>query len=253
MHTTASRPAGTRHSVTDAPAAFPVPPAAIDGARIANARGVPGTLGCLAVAHDGRPVLLSSFHVLFGAGAGEGEPVWRMDGDPPAFRAIGRALYGRLGTVDFGRGATHVDCAVALLGDGALPPGWRVVPDPADDAPPLRPGDRVTKTGAATGTTEGVVADVACPAVSLVEGRTRAAPGQLLVRPVEGGAPFSAEGDSGAVLRDAAGRPVGLLWGTDHGGGSLACPLDAVLRVLGIRPARVRPPPGIPRADAPPG
>lgn len=223
---------------------------AADGTPIANARGVPGTLGCLAVTHDGRAVLLSSWHVLFGARAGEGEAVWAVEGEPPTFRRMGRALYGRLGTVDFGGAACHVDCAVALLEDGALPPGWRVAADFDDQAAPrLRPGSRVTKTGAATGTTAGVVVDLAHPAVSTVEGHTRDAPRQLLVRPVDGGAPFSAEGDSGAVLRDDAGRPVGLLWGVDHGGGSLACPMDAVLRVLGIRPAHVRPP-GAPRPRA---
>lgn len=215
----------------------------LDGVLIANARGVPGTLGCLGVTlHGGETVLISAWHVLFGAGAGEGEPVWCLEGEPPAFRRLGRALYGRLGTVNPGGSACHVDCAVAVLEVGALPAGWCVVPSRADDAPLLKPGARVTKTGAATGTTAGVVVDVAYPGVSCVEGRIRTAPGQILVRAAEDGAPFSAEGDSGAVLRDGAGRPVGLLWGVDHRGGSLASPIGPVLRVLDVRVARLRPP-----------
>lgn len=211
------------------------------GARIANARGVPGTLGCVAVmAHDGRPVLLGSHHVLFGDGAGEREPVWRVDGG--ACRRLGNTLHGRLGTVAFDGGDCYVDCAVASLdGEAGVPPGWFAVPR-AGRVAAARPGMRVTKTGGATGDTTGVIVDAEYPDVARIEGRTRHAPRQLLVRADPAATPFSAEGDSGAVLRDEAGRLVGQLWGVNARGESVASPIAPVLWVLGIHPARLAAP-----------
>jgi hypothetical protein len=56
------------------------------GARIANGRGVPGTLGAFATStHDGAIVLLSNQHVVFGARGGGGQPVWLV----PAFVRLG--------------------------------------------------------------------------------------------------------------------------------------------------------------------
>lgn len=218
------------------------PPAA--GARIANSRGVPGTLGCVAVArHDGSAVLLTNHHVLFGAGAAERDPVWLVEDREGilSFREVGRSLYGRLGTVRHLGAEHYVDCAVGTLAGLSPVPQRRLrladLP-PGDEEVPPAPGDRVRKTGWATGTTEGVVVDVAYPDVALVEGRAYPAPRQLLVRPAEGAAgPFSAEGDSGAVLRDEGGRAVGLLWGVNHRGESVACHIGPVLEVLGIEPA----------------
>jgi len=212
-----------------------------EGIAIANARGVPGTLGCVAVIrHGGRAVLLGSHHVIFGDGARQGEPVWRVEGG--ACRRLGRALHGRLGTVSFEGAEVYVDCAIATLcGDAGVPPGWFAVPREGEVAP-VRPGMRVTKIGGATGTTTGVVIDAAYPDVAMIEGRARPAPGQLLVRADEGAGPFSAEGDSGAVLRDQAGRLVGLLWGVNARGESIASPIAPVLWVLGIHPARLAAP-----------
>jgi hypothetical protein len=215
------------------------PPAS--GARIVNARGVPGTLGCMAITpHDGAAVLVSNHHVLFGAGAGEGEPVWLVEreADAAAFHYLGSTRYGRLGTVTFGGVDYHVDCAVAVLdGANALPPLRRT--EPEETAGPPAAGTVVKKTGPVTGTTRGVVVDVAYPDVVLIEGRPRAAPGQILVRPAEDGVAFSAGGDSGAILRDERGGMVGLLWGANHRGESIACHIVPVLQVLGIRLAQV--------------
>jgi hypothetical protein len=83
---------------------------------------------------------------------------------------------------------------------------------------------RVAKVGAATGPREGIVASIT---------RTFNAPGtperpgttfflQIAVRPVDGGQPFSAAGDSGAVvLRDN--EIVGLLHGLTDDGIAIAC------------------------------
>ena len=59
--------------------------------------------------------------------------------------------------------------------------------------------------------------------------------GQFLVRSREPRRPFSVEGDSGAVVRDEAGSPVGLIWGTTPSGASIATPIWAVVDVLGLQ------------------
>lgn len=217
------------------------------GAAIVNAKGVPGTLGCLAITlHDRRLVLATSHHVLFGGGAGEHDRVWLVRGthEQRSFACAGRAGYGRAGTVRHGDGTVHVDCAVAELDSQAVSPGSRIVEDAASDLPPLAPGDLVTKTGAATGSTHGVVVDVDYVARLLVAGKWHEAPGQILVRSAARGSPFSAEGDSGAVLRNECGAVVGLLWGANTRGDGIACPIAPVLYVLNIRLARVLPSPG---------
>jgi hypothetical protein len=178
------------------------------GARIANARGVRGTLGCVArQTEDGRPVLLTAWHVLHGNGARGSDPIWLVDEGA----RLGRTLGGQRGMVRY-RGEEHfVDCAI---GSCARP----LVPAPALAAEGVSPGDLVTKTGAQTGTTTGVVIEVA---------------GRLLIRPTGDGA-FCGEGDSGALVLDSRRQAIGLLWGTTPRGEGVACHLGPVLAALHI-------------------
>lgn len=213
------------------------------GAKIANSRGVPGTLGCIANSlHDRRPVLLSNWHVLFGNGAQEDATVWLVDETDGTrrFSGIGKTLYGKIGTVQLGREEYFVDCAVgSCLHPPEIPYGWRLYGAKArlprvtghDIA---QPGYCVTKTGAATGTTTGIVVDVNYPDFVWIEGRTFSAPQQLLVKPVGGQAAFSDEGDSGAIIISAEGKVVGLLWGTNSRGEGVACPIVPVLHAMNI-------------------
>jgi hypothetical protein len=191
--------------------------------RIVNARGVPGTLGCCAHSlSDGSQAMLTTHHVLMGAGARARDPVYDEHG-----RQIGRAEYGRLGIVQFEGSSYHIDCAVASLTDErqfASGVGARA-----------KPGDRVTKRGAATGLTSGIVVDASFSAPALIDGREREAPRQLLIRSTESGTRFSAEGDSGAVVRNAGGAIVALLWGTSACGDAVACHIAPVLHVLHFR------------------
>ena len=191
------------------------------GARIANGRGVPGTLGGLAIRrHDGLPVLLTSHHVLFGSGAGAGEPVWLAcgAGTEQTIRRIGSSFYGRLGSVDHEGVRHHVDCAVAALDPPFdLPPFWVVETEPPHVA---QAGTIVTSPGGSTG---------------VVVGAER-----LLVRSIEAG-PFSAPGDSGAVVRDESGAAIGLVEGIAPSGETIVSPIGAVLHVLAVR--LLRPPP----------
>ncbi|HKZ14721.1 MAG TPA: trypsin-like peptidase domain-containing protein [Solirubrobacterales bacterium] len=214
-------------------------------ARIANARGVPGTVGGLVTAPGDGAMLLTSHHVLFGAGAEAGEPVWSVgEGeDEPDFRRVGVALRGRLGTVIYMGAEHHVDCALVALDRASRRASRQRALRLASPRPP-RPGDRVFKLGGATGATEGVVVDVEYPAVAELHGRTHAAPRQILVGALDGAGPFSAPGDSGAALRDVDGAAVGLLWGATDRGESLACHIGPVLDCLGVlltRPRRAGP------------
>ncbi len=202
------------------------------GARIANSRGIPGTLGCLAhTLHDRRPVLLSNWHVLFGNGGEEDGVVWLVDEVDGTRRlsAIGNVLYGKLGTVRLDGESYYVDCAVSSC---PPPPG---TPSPLVSGHDIaQPGDLVTKTGAMTGTTTGIVVSVDYSDVAWIEGRSYPTPRQLLVRRVDSEAPFSAEGDSGALIVNAMGKAVGLLWGANSRGEGVACPIDPVLHAMNI-------------------
>jgi hypothetical protein len=211
------------------------------GARIANARGIPGTLGCFALTLDDRRlVFLTSHHVLFGGGAGEQEPVSiTVQGERRSSYRIGRSRHGRCGTVSHCGMSVHVDCATAELELRTAPEGCRVVEESASQTAALSAGDRVTKIGAATATTHGIVLDTDFADHALVNGRRHETRGQILVRPLRPGETFTANGDSGAVLRNHDGVVVGLLWGADARGYGLACPIAPVLRILHVCLARL--------------
>jgi hypothetical protein len=210
------------------------------GAGIANGLGVPGTLGCIAYTLDTRrPVLLSTWHVLFGNGAKEGGAVWlRIESaGRHHFAAVGKALYGKLGTAHFDGRDCHLDCAVSshdkilttVAPESRLPSLASVS---GYDSPRL--GGLVTKRGNATGVTGGTIVDIDYSGSVGVEGSSFSTPGQMLVRPLDEYAAFSAEGDSGALIVDEANNAVGLLWGSNVRGEGLACPIAPVLYAMNI-------------------
>lgn len=213
------------------------------GARIANARGVPGTLGCMTITVRGELTLLTNHHVLFGDGAGERQPVWLVDGenDNPRLVRVGHTLRGLVGSVTYDGSPHFVDCAIALIDSTAwLGKTWRALPLADALSAGLAPGAHVTKTGGATGETSGIVVDVAYPDVALVHERVTAAPKQILVRSLDESRAFSADGDSGAMLRDACNALAGLVWGITYRGDTVACHVGPVLKSLGLRPAQVK-------------
>jgi hypothetical protein len=191
-----------------------VVPTAISGSRLVSSRGVPGTAGALArTLHDGRRVILGTWHVLYGDGA---DGTCRL-----ADNTTCGAIYGKLGVVL----DVHIDCAVASY-DGDEDSVLR-------GHAPARIGQRVTKCGAATGTTRGVIVSVDASDGVVIDGRTMPTPRQLLVRSIDP-TPFSDEGDSGALLLDDEGRAVGLLWGVNTRGEGVACPIEPVLYAMNI-------------------
>ncbi|MCP3994237.1 MAG: hypothetical protein GY722_04105 [bacterium] len=150
---------------------------------------------------------------------------------------IARARHGRCGTVTHYGKAVFVDCASAEFDRRFVPQEYSIVPEDGESI--LVPGDRVSKVGAVTGSTEGIVVDTDYSDTVRVEGRRHTTPGQILVRPVVPGGMFSTDGDSGAVLRDVDGAVVGLLWGVDARGFGLACPIAPVLWILHLRLAQL--------------
>jgi hypothetical protein len=204
------------------------------GAAIINSRGVPGTLGFFAITrHDRRAVLVTSHHVLFGSGARAGEPVWIADkAGRQSLKPIGRTAYGRAATVGSETSEAWIDCAVAIVDM----PKLAFAADENKDVPATDVGARVSKTGAATGRTEGTLISVD-HADRVVNGVRRiAVSGQMLLRSTECGRPFCAAGDSGAALRDERGRLIGLMWGITPLGDGVACPIAPVLKVLHVFP-----------------
>jgi len=219
------------------------------GVKIANSRGVPGTLGCIGwTVNGGQAVLLSTWHVLFGNGGDEEGSVWMVDESEGIrrFHEIGKTLYGKIGTLRSDGEEFYVDCAIASCPTAHRSAGWlgflsgkRRLTHLKGHQTPL-PGDRVKKTGSATQTTEGLVVDVCYPDLAFIENRAYPAPRQVLVRSVSYPSAFSAEGDSGAAIVNQEQKIVGLLWGTNCRGEGVACHIEPVLDTMNIR---LRPPP----------
>jgi hypothetical protein len=120
---------------------------------------------------------------------------------------------------------SYIDCAVSsFLGNFDV---TLASPNGHDIA---RIGDRVTKTGAATGTTTGIIIDVN---YSEPVGQVEYGQGQILIKPVDE-LPFAAEGDSGSLVVADSNKAVGLLWGTNTRGEGVACPIAPVLYAMNI-------------------
>jgi hypothetical protein len=237
--------------VTDVLEKGPTSPAALSpvavevgaGDRLANSRGVPGTLGGLAVTRGGANVFLSAHHVLFGLGGIEGESVWSVEQahGVPRFRLLGQTLRGYWGVVRHADHEVFVDCAIGQIGGEVSSRSDAH----ADGIAAPRAGARVSKVGSATRVTEGIVVDVSYPDVAHCWGRAHQAPGQILVQGLssEGSPPaFSAEGDSGSLLINEENKAIGLLWGVTQRGEGVASPIAAVLQTLEVelwQPAEV--------------
>jgi hypothetical protein len=217
---------------------------------LVNIRGTPGTVSALVRCEDGLLRCLTNHHVLFGRGAGAGDGVFAVDESDgsPRLIMIGTTARGHIGRVMHFGSPVFVDCALVTLGD---PSGWPAsLKRQLGALPVLRElrdpsiGGIAMKEGVATGHTTGRIVDIAYPDRPFIDGRQYDAPGQLLVQPVSAAGistdvetNFCAGGDSGAVILDAQGHAIGLLWGSNANGEGIACPIRPVLAALGIEPA----------------
>ena len=217
------------------------PENSLEGAMIANGKGVPGTLGCWAVYEATKqPVLLSNYHVLFGRGCKRGDTIWKVQrrGAEDHYEPIGKILTGKAATVSY-RGTDYfIDAAIAeadVLHDDATQQA-----DTVGGAGEAMLGSVVSKVGAATQRTFGTIVDFCYPDQWYCELRSANAPNQLLIQPIPDGTDdeikvFSRLGDSGAVIRDESGCVVGLLWESNARGEGVACHIGPVVSELGIR------------------
>jgi hypothetical protein len=215
----------------------------LEGAMIANGKGVPGTLGCWAV-HETtkRSVLLSNYHVLFGKGCKRGDTIWKVQrrGVENHYEPIGKILTGKAATVSYCGADYFIDAAIAeadLIHDES---SQQADPGKQGRAGKAMLGSVVSKVGAATHRTFGMIVDFCYPDQWYCELRSANAPNQLLIQPIPDGTDdeikvFSCLGDSGAVIRDESGCVVGLLWGSNSRGEGVACHIGPVVSELGIR------------------
>jgi hypothetical protein len=183
--------------------------------------GNPGTLGCIGLDEDDNPWIVSCYHVLgrssrFVNIVGNDEPILQATPD------IGGGVIARTritkmnSSLDYGAAIVvpEIDVSASVLELDRL---QRVA-----DA---EVGMRVVKSGAATGVTIGVVAEVT-PELIRIE------------KPAESPADYvlSDHGDSGAVWLDAqTGNAVGLHFTRQEHAIAYARPLKNVLGDLGLR------------------
>jgi hypothetical protein len=218
------------------------------GASIGHVNVTAGSLGCFATCRkEGTLGFLSNNHVLADSNnAQAGDLIVQPgveDGADCGDPATHVARLHRYHPIDFGPGATnYVDCAFAeLIADVehepdriGFPAGSLsdcVLGEPEDLVIDQMP---VMKVGRTTGHTRGSVTVVS------IDNVTTGYPGyrfarfdrQVAIRGATG--PFSARGDSGALVVTQDGRPIALLFsGTSHGI-TYANPIQAVLDTLSV-------------------
>lgn len=220
-------PSGTRPCT----ATFPAP------MMLANAKGVPGTLGCFVRRRPtNETVLLSNYHVLYGKKSQRGDRIWEVTKTAGGhdFAPVGTNLVGKAGHVKYKGQQYFVDAAI-----GRLDVDWCAFNKELIDthhyptATAVEPGECVHKTGATTGKTKGIVVDVCYPDNWYSDRKSIKANNQLLIEPIdEKLGPFSQPGDSGAAIVTDEGSLAGLLWGHNGRGEGVACPIQPILKDL---------------------
>jgi hypothetical protein len=200
------------------------------GVPIAMEGGQAGTLGAIVFDRTtGQPMLLGSHHVLMSDPA---DPLVWQPGPCGVSgcrcNVVGRVVRGQRTAVKWRDHWYFIDAAVAVL-DADVE--WQQ--ETRTDVAKAATGATVNKIGAATGTTHGIVVDAQHVDRVTLPKREIGAPNQLLVRALGGQVRFSADGDSGALVRDGEDRAVGLLWGA-KGSEGVACPIGPVLDQLAV-------------------
>lgn len=181
---------------------------------------------------------LSNHHVLNGDQFGSDAPVSQPHGGSSVI-----AYQKKWIDLKYGQGDNFVDCSFAvdkhwLDTDGkeirCVPVQHMVGPIKKSHYPlsEIRIGQRVQKDGRTTGHTEGQVVQTGNTTyVGYGQGKTAKFRDQVVIR--SSGSDFSAGGDSGSLITDMEGRPLGHLFA---GGGqdTIANPIDFTVRELGI-------------------
>jgi hypothetical protein len=204
------------------------------GCGIVNARGVTGTLGCVARTRDtGSLVFLTASHMLFGNGALAGQEIRLIEEGRPG-RMIGRSLYGKAGNVGDGAITVYIDCAVGSLeAEFELLHSFPLIKETETLARPRR-GAFVSKQGAASGCTLGIITGIQSRQFPISSSLSFVLHGQVVVQSVQTERPFATDGDSGALVRDEDGHPLGLIWAICATGETLVAPIAPILFALNL-------------------
>ena len=222
------------------------------GCSLGHRRGRAGSLGAVVTAAAGGRALLSCAHVLTpfpldghgGSGDGGVDVVAGGGIVQPAVDDGGRFPSDRVGRLLAAVGPdprrrNRFDAALATLVSGVgcdarrLPGLGRLA---GVRRAPLAGGEPVYKVGRTSGVTRGRVSAVEVDGLTVsFPGGEALFDGQFEVEPVDSGRPFSAPGDSGALVVDEALRAVGLLFAGNGLDVSYAHPIAAVLDRLRVR------------------
>jgi hypothetical protein len=186
-----------------------------------------GSLGCLVrQRRSGDLFLLSAHHVLYAKSNRAGHPVFAVS--LPGAPCIGEVALGRIGAYRYCSCEYFLDVALLRIGQSMQARAGQPVRVAA--APGV--GERVTKFGAGTGFTEGVVVDIDYPDRWYFEYRAERAPRQVRIEGDDGS--FAEQGDSGAAVFNERDELVALLWGSNARGEGIACPILPVIDALGL-------------------
>lgn len=213
------------------------------GSLLCNDKGIPGTLGCIVYSNTTKePMLLTNQHVLFGKGGKSGEAVWLVDTTTvdPIFNPLGTTSMGVLKPIPFEKEHYFIDAATVRLGlNDFLDLITHSPMSSITGVAKARIGEKVKKVGGASHITYGIISDIGYTDTVYFKGRVHPAPNQIVVVPrskskEKSSASFSKAGDSGAVLLNLENKVVGLLWGSNSKGESIACHIEPVLKALDV-------------------
>lgn len=218
--------------------AAPVEPLRI-GVSVGHYQTTAGTLGFFAQRlADGAIGIVSNNHVLAGCDCGkDGDEVLHpaaYDGGVRPLNVVA-TLAGNFPRLNVA--GPIVDCAFARLRDGVeydpstIGPGITLKPTPK----PIGGSRKVVKRGRTTGFTEGRITAIGLDNVDVEYPFGTVFLNQQIEIASAEGVPFSKPGDSGSLIVDPEGNPIGLLAvGTFDCRLSYANPISAVLSTLGV-------------------
>ena len=199
-----------------------------------NGGSGPGTLGCLlTVTGDTRVIALTNHHVVTGACT---DPASGQVGQPDGTSSSSESCDDIIGTVLDTQCDADVDAALVRLAAGTR---WLAEIEQigvvGGQGPPAANGDQVRKRGRTTSLTGGFVDDINIGGtINNHDGtpyRTYVGAMRILPNPDPanpGPTSWSAPGDSGAAVLNAAGQVVGLHFG-GGGGTGFVIPIQAVI------------------------
>jgi hypothetical protein len=193
----------------------------LSGISIANeVTGVPGTLGCIGLDDADQPWIVSCYHVLGRGRQSAGAPA----NDEPILQSTIALGGGAIARTRLEKMNALLDYAAALVLPGVGVSTSVFDLDKLERISTAVEGMKVTKSGAETGVTTGIVTDVGNGLIT-IENPLEAPDDYVL----------SDRGDSGAVWLDVqTGHAIGLHFSGVNSRRAFARPLGGVLKALGL-------------------